>query len=200
MALTWEAWWGFGPERLEKMLTSMTLDDLEYYLRHPPGQQAGLWSFIRAGGSDARSQQILAKLEDPVSMSFAYETPLEDVLKYIKQATTTASYSGIQIYVDPVALQDAEKTMTSTVKMDLEGVPLKTTLRLLLNQLGLDYVVEDGMLRIGSASTLSNSGSFHRIGHCYWALLAAFCGGFAGRVLYDRSQRPAEARRGHDQG
>ena len=35
-------------------------------------------------------------------MSFNEETPLEDVLKYIKQATTTATYSGIPIYVDPI--------------------------------------------------------------------------------------------------
>src|SRR5262249_41002884 len=31
---------------------------------------------------------ILAKLEEPISMSFANETPLEDVLKYIKSASS----------------------------------------------------------------------------------------------------------------
>ena len=36
---------------------------------------------------------ILEKLEEPISMSFAEETPLEDVLKYVKQATTTATLS-----------------------------------------------------------------------------------------------------------
>jgi hypothetical protein len=82
----------------------------------------------------------------------------------------------------------------------VEGVPLKTTLWLMLKQLGLDYVVEDGMLKIGVASTLSNSGPFSRMGHCYWALLAAFCGGFAGRVLQHRSQRAPDERRGKDQG
>ena len=44
-------------------------------------------------------------------MSFADETPLEDVLKYVKQATTTNNYSGIPIYVDPIGLQEAEKSM-----------------------------------------------------------------------------------------
>ena len=70
---------------------------------------------------------------------------LQDVLKYIKAATSDPHYVGIQIYVDPVALNEAEKTMTSRVTLDVEGIPLKTTLRLTLNQLGLDYVVEDGM-------------------------------------------------------
>ena len=38
------------------------------------------------------------------------------------------------------------------VAIDLDGAPLKTTLRLLLKQLGLSYVVEDGFLFISSQS------------------------------------------------
>ena len=34
---------------------------------------------------DPKTKAILAKLDEPISMSFANETPLEDVLKYIKQ-------------------------------------------------------------------------------------------------------------------
>ena len=40
--------------------------------------------------------------------------------------------------------------MTSPVTLDLEGVPLKTTLRLMLKQLGLAYCVKDGLLIISS--------------------------------------------------
>ena len=39
---------------------------------------------------DPKTKQILEKLDEPISMSFANETPLDDVLKYIKQATTDA--------------------------------------------------------------------------------------------------------------
>ncbi len=42
-------------------------------------------------------------------MSFPNETPLEDLLKYIKQATTGPNYSGIPRYVDPTGLQEAGK-------------------------------------------------------------------------------------------
>ncbi len=83
-------------------------------------------------------------------MSFANETPLEDVLKYIKQATTTPNYAGIPIYVDPLGLQEADKTMTSTVQLDLEGIPLRRTLQLMLQQIGLVYFVDDGLLVITS--------------------------------------------------
>jgi tetratricopeptide (TPR) repeat protein len=102
---------------------------------------------------DPKTKSILAKLEEPVSMSFANETPLEDVLKYIKSATQGLNDNGIPIYVDPVGLNEAEKTMTSPVTLDLEGVPLKTTLRLLLKQLGLTYTVKDGLLTITSESS-----------------------------------------------
>ena len=102
---------------------------------------------------DPKTKSILAKLNEPVSMNFKNETPLEDVLNYIKNATQGPNDSGIPIYVDPVGLQEAEKTMTSPVTLDLEGVPLKTTLRLLLKQLGLTFTVKDGMLTITSESS-----------------------------------------------
>ena len=77
----------------------------------------------RAGtGKDPKSLAILAKLEEPIAMSFPNETPLEDVLKYIKQATpdrtTRASRS-----TSTLGLQEAEKTLTSPVQLDLEGIP-----------------------------------------------------------------------------
>src|SRR5262249_31468700 len=99
---------------------------------------------------DPRTKQILEKLDEPIPMSFANETPLDDVLKYIKQATTTPTFSGIPIYVDPIGLQEAERSLNSTIQIDLEGVPLKTTLRLMLKQLGLAYTVKDGFMIITS--------------------------------------------------
>ena len=96
------------------------------------------------------STAVLKKLETPISMSFPNETPLEDVLKYIKSATQGPADTGLPIYVDPIGLNEAEKTMTSPVTLDLEGVPLRITLRLLLKQLGLTYDVKEGLLTITS--------------------------------------------------
>lgn len=173
MGLTWESWLGQSGDRPE-MLTSIALDHL------------GTW-FHRAPDPQTRYKHrfTLTKLDEPVSMSFANETPFEDVLKYIKASTTGPKDNGIQIYVDPVALHEAGKTMTSRVTLDVEGVPLRVTLGLLVKQLGLGYVVQDGLLKIGNASTMSSATPFRRMGHCYWALLAAFCGGCAGRTLHN---------------
>jgi len=102
---------------------------------------------------DPKTKQILAKLDEPLAMNFPNETPLEDVLNYIKQATQTPTDSGIPIYLDPIGLNEAEKTETSPVSIDLDGVPLKTTLRLLLRQLDLTYTVKDGFLMITSKAS-----------------------------------------------
>jgi hypothetical protein len=102
------------------------------------------------------AQSTPARLEVPISMSFANETPLEDVLKYIKSATQGPNDTGIPIYVDPVGLNEVEKTMTSPVTLDLEGVPLRITLRLLLKQLSLGYTIEEGVLIITSESRLED--------------------------------------------
>ena len=97
-----------------------------------------------------RTAQALTKLDEPIAMSFPDETPLNEVLKYIKKATTTPSFSGIPIFVDPAALQEVDRSLRSTVKIDLEGVPLRTSLRLVAEQLRLAYYVNEGNVIISS--------------------------------------------------
>lgn len=100
---------------------------------------------------DPKTVRINAELEKPVSMPFGNETPLEEVIKYIKTATTgTGLEQGIPIYVDPVGLSEAEKTMASPVTLNLDGVPLKKSLKLMLSQLDLTYTVKDGLMTITS--------------------------------------------------
>jgi hypothetical protein len=98
---------------------------------------------------DHRSQKIAAALGKEIEMSFANETPLEDVIKYIRTSTQSPEFpDGIPIYVDPVGLQVAEKTKTSPVTMDLAHVPLRTSLKLILEQIDLTYTIKDGLLTI----------------------------------------------------
>ena len=89
-------------------------------------------------------------------MQFGNETPFEDVLKYIKASTSKGKDDpGLPIYVDPLGLQEAEKTLQSTIVMDLEKVPIRTALRLMLRQLSLDYTIEDGILIISTPDQLA---------------------------------------------
>ena len=107
-----------------------------------------------------RNKLIEERLDKDVSMNFAHETPLEDVLKYVKESTKDAKGKSIPIYVDPIGLQNAEKTMTSPITLDLEDVPLRTTLRLILGQLGMDYRIRDGMLYISNEDALNEDDAF----------------------------------------
>jgi hypothetical protein len=47
-------------------------------------------------------------------------------------------------------------TLTSPVVVDLEGVPLKSALRLMLKQLYLAYCVRDGVVIISSPDVIRN--------------------------------------------
>ncbi|AGA25705.1 RNA polymerase sigma factor [Singulisphaera acidiphila] len=122
-------------------------DDADHERRATIAQKARR---VAVNDTSPQTKGILKKLDDPISMSFGKETSLSDILKYIKSATTGANDTGIPIYVDLVGLQEAKKTMSSPVTLDLEGVPLKTTLRLILKQVGLAYCVKDGLLLISS--------------------------------------------------
>jgi RNA polymerase sigma factor (sigma-70 family) len=95
-----------------------------------------------------RNKAIEAALEKEVSMHFASETPLETVLEHVREETKDARGRKIPVYVDPISLQEAEKTMQSPINLDLVDVPLRTTLRLVLAQLNLEYKVEDGLLKV----------------------------------------------------
>ena len=48
-----------------------------------------------------KTAQMLAKLDEPIRMPFPRETPLVEVLRYVKRATRTPSFAGILIFVDP---------------------------------------------------------------------------------------------------
>ena len=96
--------------------------------------------------------RVIVKLRQPVDLPFRRDTPLEDVIQYIKTATAAPDCPrGLSIYVDPIGLQEAEKTEQSPVRIDLKGVALETGLRMMLAQLGLvAYVDKEGILVITS--------------------------------------------------
>jgi RNA polymerase sigma factor (sigma-70 family) len=104
------------------------------------------------GPEDSDPEQtgrILEALDKKISIPFSNETPLEDVIKYIQTSTMSPTLpEGIPIYVDPQSLAENEVTLQSPILIRLEGVKLKTTLRLLLRQHSLTYSVQEGLLII----------------------------------------------------
>jgi hypothetical protein len=106
------------------------------------------------------------------------------------EATRGADGKVIPIYVDPIGLAEAEKSMTSTVNgMNFEGVTLQTSLRHCLKQLDLVYVVKDDLLLITPLeserhdSTWPNEDPFLVVGHCILAVIASGLGGLAAPLV-----------------
>jgi predicted DNA-binding protein (UPF0251 family) len=123
--------------------------------KHPPRPQPQ--NQPNPGDLQRKTQAIMQALEEPIAMPFANKTPLNDVLKYIKAATTTPTFSGIPIHVEPLGLQEANKSLDSTIQFDRADLPLKTSLRMILKPLGLSYVVKDGLLMIDSRSAITET-------------------------------------------
>ena len=72
-----------------------------------------------------RTAVILAKLEKRIPMVFANATPIDDVFKYIKQATQDGPNDpvALPIYVDPIGLQEAKRSLNSTISLRSGGYP-----------------------------------------------------------------------------
>jgi hypothetical protein len=94
--------------------------------------------------SSARGSNIADTLLQPVKLPFGKETSLEDVVKYLRNETKS------NVVLDLAALKRQKLTPDFVVQLDLDGVRLKTGLKLLLDQAGLTFKVvgEDNLLII----------------------------------------------------
>ncbi len=107
------------------------------------------WSprFDRSSGP--ANARILEALEQPIPMRFPDGIPLDE-----RAGVHQAGHIDADLPRHPdlhrAARPGRGRTSASSmlVRIDLEGVPLKTTLRLCLKQLGCGYSVQDGYLRI----------------------------------------------------
>ncbi|MHC5539942.1 hypothetical protein ACYOEI_17115 [Singulisphaera rosea] len=148
---------------------------------------------------------VLKALERSVPLPFPNETPIHAVLAHIRSMTRSPELpNGLSIYVEPVALLEVEKTLNSPVHIDLADVPLSDSLRLVLRQLDLDYIVKGRLvlvmqrkdilaLSIGRryASMLGVPNTpFQNLAQCVLALLAAAVGSLAARFVAPDSVDP----------
>lgn len=172
------------------LFTTKILDALQPYIESDDDG-----SLHWMGFGSAATHKIWLELEKQVSMPFANETSIEDILKYIKTVTSRPGLEGgIPIYVDPIGLSESEKTMASTVTLDVEGVPLRKTLKLILSQLDMTYIVKDGLLTITSKDSdgprsWEPTPEFRRVGHCVIAVVFGFLGGCATRLFHGKPAR-----------
>jgi hypothetical protein len=134
--------------------------------------------------TDPANARILKLLEETVPIHFREPTTFEQLLKHIKIAASRVDGKDFPIFVDPIGLHEAEKSLTSTVRLYRDDLPLKTSLHYCLRQLGLTYRIAEGFVMITSADQLPIAEDpFMIVGHCLLALVAAALGGAAGPLV-----------------
>ncbi len=140
----------------------------------------------------ATGTHVEKALNQPVPIDLPDGTTLKEFLRYVQKETSGPNGEVIPIYVDPIGLSEADKTMDSTLRgVQLQGVALRTTLRLCLRQLDLTYGVRDGLILITSADAedkldiFPTDDPFQIAGHCLLALIAALLGGLAAPFVSD---------------
>ena len=97
-----------------------------------------------------QTMAIEAKLNDPVSLNMDKQ-PLQEAIDFLR------NYTGLNIVLDPKALNDENITSATPVTLAANNIRLKTALKLLLKPLGLTYKIEDEVLLITSPQASMSS-------------------------------------------
>ncbi len=92
---------------------------------------------------DPSTLAIEKKLREPINVNMQNQT-LEEAITFLQ------NYTGLNIQIDPRALQEEGLSKDAKVDVRLTGVKLQTVLKLMLRPLGLVYKVEDDVLLITS--------------------------------------------------
>ena len=134
-----------GEETWAEIPGNRLLGAVRPYLRVVPTERRAASEGI--AGANAR---ILKALDQPISFHFPTEVPLEDALRYVSTTARTDDGRPLPIYVNPIALQEVDRTLQSPVSLVLEGVPLRTGLDCLLRQVSLTYEIKGGLIEVVS--------------------------------------------------
>jgi hypothetical protein len=112
---------------------------------------------LMADLSDYRNTQdesIAELLDQPLNLTYPERAPLAVFLKDIKwhSSVGTKFTTGIPIYVDPIGLSEANKTMASAVEKPPadDKLTLREQLKRVLKPLGLGFMIKSGFLMITS--------------------------------------------------
>ena len=92
---------------------------------------------------DKKEQKILAALKEEVSVEFL-DTPLIDVVQFLSEMTK------VPMIVDQMALDDEGIPSDEPMSLTLSGVSLRSTMKMMFDDLGLTWVIEDEVLKITS--------------------------------------------------
>lgn len=91
--------------------------------------------------SDPVEREIEYRLRKPISLHFK-NVPLEQAIRDLSAA------SGVQVVPDYRALQSAKINLDSPLSITVDNINMKSALNIMLDQLGLTYIIQDQVLKI----------------------------------------------------
>jgi hypothetical protein len=109
----------------------------------PPGEK---WGFLHV---DNTSERIHAKLDNPTEVTFL-DQPLEEAINFLRD------FHQVNIWIDRATLSDEGIQLDVPVTLQVSGVSFRSTLKLLLDPIGLTYVVEDEVMKVTTPSKATN--------------------------------------------
>lgn len=123
-------------------------DEADTVVRSQQDQQKSkhlCWDYKRQTASGAR---ILAALDEDTTLEFI-ETPLTDVVEFLQDL------HDIPVKLDRRNLDDLGISTDEPITVNLKGISLRSALRLMLNDLDLEAVIESEVLLITTAERAS---------------------------------------------
>ncbi|MEN6458868.1 MAG: hypothetical protein ABFC63_08050 [Thermoguttaceae bacterium] len=114
--------------------------DAEWWQRMTMSRK-GKWGAVDLAKEGNAEKRIREALNSPTKLDFS-EQPLSDVIDFLKD------YHKIPIEIDAKALEEKGVGTDSPVTRNLQGVSLRSALRLILKQLELTYLIKDEVLLI----------------------------------------------------
>jgi hypothetical protein len=109
---------------------------------------------------NTQSEAVADLVDQPLALTYPNQATLAVFLTDIKRnsAGGTRLPAGIAIYVDPIGLSEAKKTMASTVEKPStdEKLTLREHLKRVLKPLGLGFMIKSGFLMITSEEAVDD--------------------------------------------
>ncbi len=105
--------------------------------------------YVTDQGNNPAEQKIVDALDEETVMLF-FDQPLTEVIDSVK------TRHSIPMIIDDKALADAGLDSSMSVNQDLRGITLRSGLKLMLNSLGLTYVINDEVLKITTPEAAEN--------------------------------------------
>ena len=94
--------------------------------------------------SSSNEMAIEKKLNEPITLNFKDHEPSDEAITFIR------NYTGLNVALDPKALNDEGLSKDSKVSLQANSIKLKSALKFMLRPLGLTYKADDDVLLITS--------------------------------------------------